>query len=61
MSCEYCQTFPHLPGCPNAPYPEEQKCIRCGGWFYGYELEDGVCKSCRFDIAVEKEMEEDNG
>ena len=34
--CQYCHTYPHLPGCPNAPEPESI----------------GTCKWCKEDIVV---------
>ena len=36
--CEYCQDFPHRPGCPNAPDPEPVRCPVCG------RMVDGVGK-----------------
>lgn len=45
MSCEYCHTIPHLPGCPNSK-KEKTKiigyCDHCGKpiyeWQYRYEI-----------------------
>lgn len=25
--CEYCHTYPHMPGCPNAPEPETERIV----------------------------------
>lgn len=33
--CEYCHSFPHLPGCPNAPEPRAvYECEYCGEGIY---------------------------
>ncbi len=33
--CEYCHSFPHLPGCPNAPEPAAvYECEYCGRGIY---------------------------
>lgn len=47
--CEYCQNFPHLAGCPNAPDPEPVRCPVCGRLVDGGEIEEGngVCLKCR--------------
>ncbi|GFI61893.1 hypothetical protein IMSAG049_01064 [Clostridiales bacterium] len=30
MTCEYCHTLPHLPGCPGEPEPRAvHRCKRC--------------------------------
>ena len=43
--CQYCHTYPHLPGCPNAPEPESI----------------GTCKWCQEDITTGEKYVEING
>lgn len=56
--CDLCLSFPHLPGCPNAPEPEPvYKCVGCKeGIFSGdeyYESYRGpVCKECLDNMTV---------
>lgn len=42
MTCEYCHTLPHLPGCPAAPEPRAvHRCKYCGdGIVEGEEFYD---------------------
>ena len=54
--CRECHTFPHQPGCPNAPEPEpERTCDWCGEPFFDEDgagpvyydlLGDMVCQDC---------------
>lgn len=43
--CEYCHTYPHMPGCPNAPEPEVV----------------GTCAWCEEDIITGEAYAEING
>ena len=43
--CEYCHTYPHMPGCPNAPEPEVV----------------GTCAWCEDDIITGEAYAEING
>ena len=45
--CEYCRSFPHLPGCPNEPEQDYTKrCAICGDWLDDEDLTRGVCEDC---------------
>lgn len=45
--CEYCRSFPHLPGCPNEPEVDHtRRCALCGQRFDEEDLTGGVCESC---------------
>ncbi len=45
--CEYCRSYPHLPGCPNEPEPSyEKECVCCGKVFDEEDLFYGLCKTC---------------
>lgn len=61
--CEYCHSWPHLPGCPNEPDPiPVETCCKCGdGIFDGDEYFDGcdgpVCRECMEDMTVSELLE----
>lgn len=55
--CEYCHSYPHFSGCPNAPDPEvAMQCDNCGGDIYVgdyyFEIAGKVyCEDCMYDAA----------
>ena len=63
MLCEYCLSYPHRPGCPNAPESVSVcKCEKCGeGIFDGdkyYESYHGpLCMECMEDMTVREFLE----
>ena len=73
--CEYCHSYPHLPGCPNAPEPETvYTCKHCGAdivegdeyWEIGDEtycedcFYDGIAKFAANHPDVEHHLEDEN-
>lgn len=56
--CDMCRSWPHLPGCPNAPAPiPVENCCKCGeGIFAGdryFGSCDGpICEECMKDMTV---------
>ena len=45
--CEYCRSFPHLPGCPNEPEVDHtRRCAICRERFDEAKLIAGVCEEC---------------
>ena len=63
--CNYCHSYPHLAGCPNAPEPASIcDCKRCrepifiGDEYYDFQG-DCYCEECFEDIAVKLMLEND--
>ena len=56
--CDLCLSFPHLPGCPNAPEPTPvHTCENCKrGIFPGDDFYEGyrgpICRDCLEDMTV---------
>lgn len=46
--CEYCRSWPHLTGCPNAPDPEPAVCPVCRKSVPWEEMDEDaqVCRDC---------------
>lgn len=63
MLCEYCLSYPHRPGCPNAPEPVPvHKCECCGeGIFHGDKYFDSyrgpICEECLEDMTAKDFLE----
>lgn len=46
--CEYCRSYPHLPGCPNEP-AVQKPCLICGRMRDEEDLVRGICGGCLKD------------
>ena len=62
MSCEYCHSYPHLPGCPNAPEPAGIQCTECGGTIcigdlYFDSSNGPICKECIDEMSASDVLE----
>lgn len=45
--CEYCRSYPHLPGCPNFPERDFLRpCRLCGQILDEEDLIEGICEAC---------------
>ena len=62
--CSICHSFPHLPGCPEAPEPIPiMRCRKCGEGIFASDkfldtFSGPICDECLEEMTVEELLEE---
>lgn len=63
MACEYCNSYPHLVGCPNEdPLERIHDCEICGHGIYPGQIymrvdDDIICEDCLSDVSAKEILE----